>query len=500
MRLRELENGESVQYTALLYAWGNNENLLTVQDNLHTHTNGIDVCTLPNTVKDAVQVTHALNIRYLWVDALCIIQDSAEDKIKELERMSEYYRNAYCVIAATASHGADEGFLKPWHRSRRFPMFGKLSDVVRSELEVPFLGPAGERGTVTLDITSPDVYQADQTPLSKRGWALQERLLSSRYLHFPVEQGFALQCDHEEQFAGKIVYDNNLDYADHEARRGRSRMLQGTRLEDGDAFAVPRLPIEVNEVSGWRRMMEEYSSMKSSFTGDKLVAIAALAESYHRHHEESPGPYFAGHWRGELVESLLWFAKGELESRPAYRAPSWSWASIEGPIDHWTDSRPAVATIDIIDVGTTLLHPSLPFGAVTDGYLIVQGRLHRTLWRSRRDFELTPLPVMDKACLLLPKLADEQMWAWFDSDGTHWLTSCVYPDTLQCPTALAEPVDMLLLSSSVHSEGSKHLISHVLLLQTCGKDTYQRVGFASLDHDVDHDAIFQREKTTIRII
>jgi hypothetical protein len=501
VRIRETENGESGQYTALSYAWGKDENLLTTRDNLLAHTSGINVCALPNTVKDAVQVTHALNIRFLWVDALCIIQDSNEDKIEELERMSEYYRNAYCVIAASASHGADEGFLKPWHRSRRFPMFGKLADVVRGELDVPFLGPAGERGTITLNIASPDVYQADQSPLFERAWALQERLLCSRYLHFPVEQGFALQCDDEEQFAGKIVYSNNLQDAGHEARRGRIRMLQVTQIEDGDTFAVPDKPIEVNEI--WRRMIEEYSAMQLSFTGDKLIAIAALAESYHKHHEENPGSYFAGHWRAELVESLSWFTKSECESKPVYRAPSWSWASLEGPIHHWTDSlhmAPTVETIDIIDVGTTPLHPSLPFGAVTDGYLIVQGHLHRTLWGSRRGFDSAPRAKHHTAGLLLPKLASVNRWTWFDVDGSHWLTSCVYPDTLQTPATVAEPVDMLLLFSYICSGSPRPVSRDIMLLQRCGKDTYRRVGFAHLGDDVDHDAIFQGEKTTIRII
>jgi hypothetical protein len=503
VRLREIENGESGQYTALSYAWGNNENLLTTRDNLLAHTNGIDFCALPNTVKDAVQVTCALDLRYLWVDALCIIQDSAKDMIKELERMSEYYRNAYCVIAASASHGADEGFLKPWYRSRRFPMFGKLADVIRSELNVPFLGPDGERGTIALNITSPDVYLANKNPLSQRAWALQERLLCSRYLHFPVDQGFALQCDHEEQFAGKIVYDSSPDYAGHQARCGRSRMLQGTPLEDGSAFAVPDLPIEVNEI--WRTMVEEYSSMKLSFSSDKLVAIAALAESYHRNYDRNPGSYFAGHWRGELVESLWWFTRSEWdsESRPFYRAPSWSWASIEGTIYHWTDGLPAVETIDIIDVGTTLLHPSLPFGAVTDGYLIVQGRLHRTLWRLRRPSESTRAPEYDKACLLLPQLAGVPHKTWFNFDGSLWLSSFVFPDILLelgGPNVLAEPVEMLLLSSNAYSGSHSYPKSRVLLLQMCGRDTYQRVGFAYLGGDVDHGAIFQGEKKTIRII
>ena len=498
VQVREIENGELGQYTALSYAWGNNENLLTVRDNLLAHTNGIDVCALPNTVKDAVQVTRALDLRYLWVDALCIVQDSAEDKIKELVRMSDYYRNAYCVIAASASHGAGEGFLKPWHRSRRFPMFGKLEDVVRSELDVPFLGPAGERGTITLNIASPHVYQAEQNSLSKRAWALQERLLCSRYLHFPVEQGFALQCNHEEQFAGNIVYGTSLTRADHASRRGRLRMLQGTHFEDGGAFAVTDLQIEVNEI--WRRIVDEYSSMKLSFTDDKLVAIAALAESYHRHREENLGSYFAGHWRGELVESLSWLTKSVIESRPLYRAPSWSWASLEGKIEHWTIDSPDAETIDIIDVGTTLLHASLPYGAVTDGYLIVQGRLHRTLWRLRRSSESTASPEHHKTCLLLPKLVGVDHWTWFESDGSNWLTACVFPDTLQSPTAIAEPIEMLLLCSNAYSRSRRPVDCHVLLLETCGRDTYRRVGFASLGSDVDHDAIFQGEKTTICII
>ena len=63
---------------------------------------------MPRKTRDSVIVTRRLKLRYLWVDALCIVQDDKAEWMREAEKMAEIYMNSYCIIAA---HSADHGFL-----------------------------------------------------------------------------------------------------------------------------------------------------------------------------------------------------------------------------------------------------------------------------------------------------------------------------------------------------------------------------------------------------
>lgn len=76
---------------------------------------GIKVCRLPRTIQDAIEVTRELKQRHLWVDAICIIQDSLSDWEYESARMASVYRDAYLTIAIGTASSATEGFLHHRH-------------------------------------------------------------------------------------------------------------------------------------------------------------------------------------------------------------------------------------------------------------------------------------------------------------------------------------------------------------------------------------------------
>jgi hypothetical protein len=69
------------------------------------------LATLPQTIQDAITVSKKLRIKHIWVDALCLIQDSTEDWEKESARMASVYQNAFVTIAATSASASDQGFL-----------------------------------------------------------------------------------------------------------------------------------------------------------------------------------------------------------------------------------------------------------------------------------------------------------------------------------------------------------------------------------------------------
>ena len=134
---------------------------------------GIATSALPQTIQDAITVTRKLGLRYLWVDALCIIQDSALDRDTELTKMDRIYQNAQLTKSAASAERSQDGFLanRLWRRDNR---------PSTSFLRIPYAYPNGERGNVLLRESY--TYYPLKESLNRRGWALQGRVLSSRIL------------------------------------------------------------------------------------------------------------------------------------------------------------------------------------------------------------------------------------------------------------------------------------------------------------------------------
>ncbi|KAH9850211.1 heterokaryon incompatibility protein-domain-containing protein, partial [Lenzites betulinus] len=184
--------GKSGKYVALSYVWGQDQPHKTTKANLSAYTREMDPALLPPSIRDAIYVTPSLGLHLLWVDTLCIIQDSDEDKVHELGQMHNIYRNAYLTIIAANARSVSGGFLQ----QRTIP---------ESQLTLPFicaapsLSPAPE---VKPNETTPRVGQiyltdphyfnktvgfwgdADRDPIKARAWCLQEYMMSSQTLQY----------------------------------------------------------------------------------------------------------------------------------------------------------------------------------------------------------------------------------------------------------------------------------------------------------------------------
>ncbi|KAG1819914.1 heterokaryon incompatibility protein-domain-containing protein [Suillus variegatus] len=124
-------------YAALSYVWGEPQPHSVCTTKLSTYLESIDILLLPKTIRDAIFCTHNLNLRYLWADTLCILQDSDEDKQREIPQMCDIYRCAYVTIIAASSWKVSEGFL----HNRKKPV----------ETLLPFWCPDGKLGTISVD-------------------------------------------------------------------------------------------------------------------------------------------------------------------------------------------------------------------------------------------------------------------------------------------------------------------------------------------------------------
>jgi hypothetical protein len=105
-------DGKEGKYIALSYVWGEPQAHSTTQDRLEMYQGGIELSALPQTIRDAIRVTHSLGYRFLWIDSLCILQDSDEDKRNEIGNMRSIYSDSSLVIIAASAKKVGDGFLQ----------------------------------------------------------------------------------------------------------------------------------------------------------------------------------------------------------------------------------------------------------------------------------------------------------------------------------------------------------------------------------------------------
>lgn len=462
-----VENDDVVldEYAALSYCWGPGENIKTTSSTKTKHMQGIPMDSLPRTIKDAVTVTSALKLRYLWVDSLCILQDSKADKVAELTQMRKYFSNATLTIAASKAKTVDDGFLVLKSENSQ-----SHDSAIGGECEVPFYSPDGEAGALSLD-KHPRIYDPQKEPISQRCWTLEERLLCPLVLLFLVGCGFALQCNQTETYAGKIIYN-------HMALEGRQRIFQPLSLFQGKKSGN----LSAQDIhDSWLTTITDYGVRQITDPADKLIAIAGLAEEYHTKHGEVLGDYYAGHWRGFLAQSLHWYVtRAQLRRRPPYRAPSWSWASVDG--SHYAPVTPNSERyrmyFDVLSISTMLQTPKLPFAGVINGQLELQCSLAEVSWE--------PKTGGDAIVRLKPN---------FGPIGQG------YPDCIEYYPQNVNNVLLMPLSSYIKDEdgAASSMYSLILTAPQDEQQAYRRIGYAFILGDLNL-LWSQSEKRTLILV
>jgi len=299
---------ETAEYATLSYCWGEAQKycLLTTAV-LEAWKQRLPVEDLPRLLQDAIEITLGLGIRYLWVDALCILQDDISDKTKEIERMGKIYMNSRVTIAAATARGVSDGFI-----STREPLRCTT---------LPFLCPDGTTGGISF-AKNIWAYRPEQ-PLDSRGWALQEYLLSPRLLMYGATE-LTWHCQTQ---VFKSIGKSHLVYWPL-AQRLPSQLFDcgGPRPRSS-----PRQRHEL-----WASIATDYSGRLLTFPEDKLVAIAGVAKELSELWKDS---YLYGCWHTILIHCLGW----KRDPRDMYnverssQAPSWSWLSMNCRIDFWPD-------------------------------------------------------------------------------------------------------------------------------------------------------------------
>ena len=382
--------GEVGEWAALSYCWGGKSSFILNTDTMDDLYDG-KYCLeeYPRTLQDAVTITRSLGLKYLWIDALCIKQDSPTDWAAEAARMKDVYGGATITIAAAGSRSSTAGILKP--RTIAPPTCELIWDIkIKGH-------PTQEKVFLRSSRTFWDTNLKGE-PLNTRGWTLQESLLSPRTLSYGTQQ-MTWECQgakmgengrpilsselHKDKKFIQSLTNNNIS----PWQRSRFHATRFSLLTMPATLTVVPQSWELHHdsmYSRWYEIISDFTGRNLTVGSDTLPALSGIASAFQNLLKDQ---YSAGLWKDDLVRGLLWNRahpnKNQLPSTAMtmtgrqYRAPSWSWASTSGGRVH--NSMAAEKSWQFITVQETarILHvkttPRLgdPYGQISDAYLAI---------------------------------------------------------------------------------------------------------------------------------
>ncbi|KAF2717137.1 HET-domain-containing protein, partial [Polychaeton citri CBS 116435] len=260
-------NGRRGSWVSLSHCWGKGVKYVTTTSNLESSKSSLSIDRLTPTFQDAIAVTRELGFGFLWIDSICIIQDSVQDWHHEARRMQTYYKHAALTLAVDFACCDHEGFLS----------VSRMDDQTFARTSLR-MGPAESACVGYIRHWADHTGKPrERSLLSTRAWTLQEDLLSPRSLHFTLE-GLRWEC-------------------------------QVHRISERDLR--------------WYNILDEYCQRALTFGKDRLVALEGVAQEIAA---QTGFSYVDGLWKEDLHFGLLWQVDARGVRPETERAPSWSWA------------------------------------------------------------------------------------------------------------------------------------------------------------------------------
>jgi hypothetical protein len=252
-------SGPNAGYMTLSYRWGENQTLLLSSSNITSFQAGRPICDLPLTFREFFTVARRFSIRYVWIDALCIIQDSQRDWEAEAPTMRDVYANSACNVAASASHDPESGLFRTREPDSIKPPY--LSASLFSD------SPNTPCNYYMYDLDHWD-HEVQYGPLHARGWVYQEVLLAPRVLYFGANQ-VLWECLTTQSSEFHSLID------DHDPVGGDKWRLQELLEAGGDSQEGP---MPLSPLTSWMGLVEKYSGCVFTRPSDKLFAFSGIAK------------------------------------------------------------------------------------------------------------------------------------------------------------------------------------------------------------------------------
>jgi hypothetical protein len=451
--IRLVETAElltSIQYLTLSHCWGGLKfkNLTTANYASLLKCIPVKDGFLTKTFQDAVHAVRRLGFRYIWIDSLCIIQDSLGDWEEQSSVMGRIYGGSVLNLAAMAAVDGNGGCF--------FTRDAK--PVARHKVWVRTMAFRGRYKLWNCDGVHFWAGATDDNALWHRAWIYQETILAPRTLYF-----------------------------------GRSQLLWACR----DLGACEAFPLSVGSCYGrnakilasmadrdlyscWNEVISSYSHRQLSFGKDKLIALSGISRIVAAHFKAS---YIAGLWKEDIAKHLLWHTFGNLQPRPEdYQAPSWSWAAIQSGAEYaLTDFDVVASVLLVVEDVSVHLSTSDEYGQVGDGFLRITCRA----------------PIRGLALYPTAPIYGEGELNWFTVDfGSEKFPLLLYPDTADIrleeeyfylPVIETKPSPAITVERNVKNLISKamdnvlgDLEMHGIILRCISRGKFARVGYFEL--------------------
>jgi hypothetical protein len=478
-------------YIALSYRWGSTNTLTTTMETVRERMAHIALNQMPRTILDAVQVTRRLGVRYLWIDCLCIIQDDKDDWSREAARMGDVYMNAYCTIAAHAAEHADHGFLEESLQMEKVVAVGGHASGEPFEAEMAayksWIADGGRQAPDQATLSSRPLtseaffvargsygrHHLDRSELSSRGWALQERILSPRTVHFGPSGSLYFES---RQGVEHVETGFEPLYAPYRGLRDALAVLdqRDESIVPGSSTSTP--PETAHMVyEGWYEMITQYSGCILTNPADRMVALSGIVQKC----EELTGDTcVSGIWTKNFIYCLLWLRQKEpLERRLAVPEPTWSWASVNGKIQFHRDGISSQRWLNPeIKLAGDTPHPGLSSVLELDGAVRIRTELRFLEGR-------VGLPVYDNVILFVGPVYDTTYWDVYRDRGRHIGWASLDCETRAGLDGLAEGITCIKVASHTHDRFDNGFDRGYMVLfisYSAESDTWQRVGMGQI--------------------
>jgi len=297
----------------LSHRWGVESYKILKSTTLKNLQISIDIFSLPQIFQDTIQIAVHLGIHYLWIDSLCVLQDDWSDWEHEAKNLEKIYSSAFLNVSATMSIDGSESLVSGHPSVSYHPPQIELELNQRLQM---FLVVDGDMW----------VDQIENAPLNKRGWVFPERFLACRVLHFGQSQ-MGWEC--REQ-ATLQAFPNGLPQTCPMQQMAKPQF-------ESMINALTRNPVQDYDhgfSEKWQQLVHQYSKCAFTDPEDKLIAFSSIAS---RIMQDRDDYYIAGMWKSSMAYDLGWWRPTEVReafpvSKTSSRAPSWSWASVDGEI------------------------------------------------------------------------------------------------------------------------------------------------------------------------
>lgn len=509
LRLVSLKNDSQLQpagadasakrYAAISYCWGTKEEaekqLKTTTNTLQQHLSNINHESMPQTIADAVKLCRAIGLQYLWIDALCIIQDDDSDWTRDSFEMSNIYANSFITICVVTGASCSTGFLDRHHNPNTLQIDynSQVDPLVKGKLFLrmykhPTLNLTTEYtemsvsdGLMKNNKLEVDEWALGKAPWFQRGWTFQESHFSKR----------------------KLLIGDDMAYMWHE---------DNIVSMDGTRYDRSQLILEAHEsmrdaIDQWYTMVRFYVRRKLSYEKDRLPALSGLARELANSFPDLE--YLAGLWKGDLHRGLFWISgttqnyQDYIKPRHyGYVAPSWSWACRPGPIYWFLGVQFSVGVmytpefqLRAANVVTDKLNP---YGRVFSAYLELSAKIYKIMplenkgadISSRRNLCVKEAPEDEKLHLHtypFHYVLRSQSGDYMANLNFDWDIKGFRHDGYGYPDAPLDEMRMLLISSSNLSDGDvrrdldrpfadERMMVGLLIMPTHNGGEFERVG------------------------